>query len=185
MIHEEVNNLYKIITLKELRKTKDVRFDVLDTSLIPHIDGFDRVIHAPGAFSPGSVGKVDHPWYMHPHQEDNLMVLYGTRYVDLYTPEHGRVERFSVTSDRVCRGSEVCYAGAAMLVWPCGVFHRVVSCQEEGSGSVNFAVRYEGFDIKTNFNIYDLDTDTGEFSTIREGHLDQKSDIGTPDKPDF
>ncbi len=60
-----------------------------------------------------------------------------------------------------------------MLVWPCGVFHRIVSCPEQGSGSVNFAVRYEGFNIRTNFNIYDLDTESGKYKVIREGHLDQ------------
>ena len=175
MILEEVENLYKIITLKELRRTKDVRFDVLDTSLLPRIDSFDRVIHAPGALSPGSVDEVEHPWYMHPHQEDNLMVLHGTRYIDIYTPEHGKVEHFSVTADKVCHGNEVCYTGAAMLVWPCGVFHRIVSCPEQGSCSVNFAVHYEGFDIQTNFNIYDLDTESGKCEVIRAGHLDQQS----------
>jgi len=60
-----------------------------------------------------------------------------------------------------------------MLVWPCGVFHRIVSCPEQGSASVNFAVRYEGFNIRTNFNIYDLDTESGKYKVIREGHLDQ------------
>ena len=175
MILEEVDNLYKIITLKPLRKTDNVQFDVLDTSLIPHIDSFDRVLHKPGALSPGSVGNVTHPWYMHPDQEDNLMVLHGTRYVDVYTPEHGKIEHFSVTADKVCHGDEVCYAGAAMLVWPRGVFHRIISCKEEGSASVNFAVHYENFDIKTNFNIYDLDADTGEYEIIRAGHLDQQA----------
>ena len=175
MILEEVKNLYKIITLKELRRTKNVKFDVLDTSYIGHISGFDRVIHTPGAFSPGSVGNIEHPWYMHPHQEDNLMVLHGTRYIDIYTPEHGKVEHFSVTADKVCRGDDVCYDGAAMLVWPCGVFHRIISCPEHGSSSVNFAVRYDGFDIKTNFNIFDLDTKIGKYKVIREGHLDQQA----------
>ena len=175
MILEEVENFYRIVTLKEIRRTKDVQFDVLDTSLIPHIDSFDRVIHAPGALSPGSVGNVEHPWYMHTHQEDNLMVLHGERSIDIYTPEHGKVEHFSVTADKVCHGDEVCYTGAAMLVWPCGVFHRIVSSPEEGSSSVNFAVRYEGFDIRTNFNIYDLDTESGKCEVIRAGHLDQQS----------
>jgi len=27
--------------------------------------------------------------------------------------------------------------------------------------------------MRTNFNIYDLDTTTGKFKVIREGHLDQ------------
>ena len=173
MILEEVKNLYKIVTLKELRRTENVKFDALDTSYMPHIDGFDRVIHAPGAISPGSVCGVKYPWYMHPHQEDNLMVLHGRRDIDIYTPEHGKIENFSVTADHVCRNGEICYMGAAMLVWPCGVFHRIVSHPEEGSASINFAVRYDGFDIKTNFNIYDLNTETGEYRVIREGHLDQ------------
>ncbi len=173
MILEEVEGLYKIITLKELRRTENVRFDCLDTTLLPHIDGFDRVIHGPGALSPGTVGEVERPWYMHPHQEDNLMVLHGTRYVDIYNKEHGKVEHFTVTSGKVCRGDEICYTGAAMLVWPTGVFHRIVSCPKEGSASINFAVRFDGFDIKTNFNIYDLNTETGEYRVIREGHLDQ------------
>lgn len=173
MILEDVKDLYKIITLKELRRTENVCFDALDTSAMPHIDGFDRVIHGPGALSPGTVGDVERPWYMHPHQEDNLMVLHGTRYIEIYTPAHGKVERFTVTPQKVCHNDEVCFKGAAMLVWPCGVFHRIVSCEKEGSASVNFAVRYGGFDIKTNFNIYDLNTDTGEYRVIREGHLDQ------------
>lgn len=173
MILEEVKDLYKIITLKELRRTENVKFDALDTSLIPHIDAFDRVIHGPGALSPGSVGDIERPWYMHPHQEDNLMVLHGTRYIEIYTQEHGQVEHFTVTADKVCHGDEECYTGAAMLVWPRGVFHRIISCPKEGSASINFAARYEGFDMKTNFNVYDLNTETGEYKVIREGHLDQ------------
>lgn len=174
MIIEEVKNFYKIIPLKELRRTKNVRFDVLDTSLIPHIDSVDRVIHGPGARSPGSVGAVERPWYMHPHQADNLMVLHGMRSIDLYSPEIGRVEHFTVTADKVCRENGVCYTGAAMLVWPCGVFHRIVSCPEQGSSSVNFAAHTDGFDIRTNFDIYDLDTESGQFNVIRAGHLDQQ-----------
>lgn len=174
MILEEVENFYRIITLKELRRTKNVRFDVLDTSQIPHVDSVDRVLHGPGARSPGSVGAVERPWYMHPHQADHLMVLHGMRSVELYTPEHGKVEHFTVTADKICHGAEGCYTGAAMLVWPCRVFHRIVSCPEQGSSSVNFAVHYDGFDIRTNFNIYDLDTETGDFKVIRAGHLDQQ-----------
>jgi len=173
MILEEVDNLYKIITLAKLRRTEGVQFDALDTGSIPRIDGFDRVIHRPGAISPGSAEGVERPWYMHPHQEDNLMVLHGTRYVEIYTPAHGKVEHFTVTADRVCRGNDVCYRGAAMLVWARGVFHRIRSCPEEGSASINFAVRFEGFDIRTNFDVYDLNTETGAFRVVREGHLDQ------------
>lgn len=59
-----------------------------------------------------------------------------------------------------------------MLVWPRNVFHRIVS-GEEGSASLNFALRYPGFDIDTNFSVYDLDAATGRHEVIREGRLDQ------------
>ena len=60
-----------------------------------------------------------------------------------------------------------------MLVWPCGVFHRIQSDKQTGSASLNFGVRYDGFDIRTNFDIYDLDPATGEHRMIRAGYLDQ------------
>ena len=63
--------------------------------------------------------------------------------------------------------------GGGLVVWPANVFHRIVS-EEDGSASINLATHYEGFDIKTNFNIYDLNTETGEYRLLREGYKDQK-----------
>ncbi len=71
MILEEVNGLYSIIALKVLRRTPKVCFDALDLSQLSPAASIDRVLHGPGALSPGSVGSVERPWYMHPHQEDN------------------------------------------------------------------------------------------------------------------
>jgi len=171
MILDEVKNLYKIVQLKEFRKTANVSFDSLESNEIPHINGIDRVLHAPNAQSPGKLPACDAPWYMHLYQEDNLMVLYGTRFVEIYSPEYGKIEQFTVSPNKIIHGEKV-YDYAAMLVWPCGVFHRIVS-GEEGSASVNFAVRFNGFDIDTNFNIYSLDTKTGQYRVIRKGALDQ------------
>jgi len=173
MVLEEVQGLYRIIDLKVLRRTPKVWFDVLDVAQISPVAAIDRVLHGPGAISPGRVGPVERPWYMHPSQEDNLMVLHGTRYVEIYTPEHGRIEAFTVTPNRVSMENGKTFDGAVMLVWPRHVFHRIVSCPNEGSASVNLAAHFEGFDIRTNFNIYDLDTATGQYRVIREGHLDQ------------
>ncbi len=172
-ILDEVPDLYRIILLKVLRRTPGVFFDCLPTSALPRIDALDRVIHEGGACSPGAVGDVERPWYLHPHQDDNLLVLHGIRYVDIYTPAHGQIERFVATPHRVERNGTVIVDGPAMLVWPRGVFHRVRSCQKNGSASLNFAVHYEGFEIRTNFSVYDLDPATGEYRVIREGHLDQ------------
>ena len=171
--YEEVPGLYKIIPLQVLRRTAGVDFDTIPHNLLPRIDACDRVLHAPGAFSPGPVGGVRRPWYMHPCQDDNLVVLHGTRYVDIFTPAHGKIECFALTPNSVTRGDGTVYDGPAMLVWPKGVFHRVKSCEGEGSASLNLAVHYQGVDLKTNFNIYDLDPETGRYHVIREGHLDQ------------
>lgn len=167
-----VDGLYRIIRLQPFRRTEGVRFDVLSGALVPKVDAIDRVLHDHGALSPGPVGSVDRPWYMHPFQDDHLFVLAGERHVDIYTHRHGRVEQFVVTPQEIWQNGHLLYDGPALLIWPRHVFHRIIS-GPEGSASVNLATHYEGFDIRTNFNIYDLDPESGEFSMIREGYRDQ------------
>lgn len=169
---EEVEGFYRIIKLKPFRRTEGVAFDIVPMDFLPRIDGIDRVIHRHGAVSPGTVGSVERPWYLHPNQEDNLIVLAGRRTVDIFTLKHRRVETFVVEPERILKNGELLYEGPAMLVWPCNVFHRIVS-GEQGSASLNFAARFDGFDIRTNFSIYDLDTETGAYTEIRAGYLDQ------------
>jgi len=168
----EIPGFYKVIALQPFRKTEGVSFDILPKDLIPKIDAIDRVIHKNKAVSPGPVGDVLEPWYMHPHQNDNLMVLQGVRYVDIYIRAHGRIESFIITSERLEHNGRILYDGPALLVWPMAVFHRIKS-GESGSASINLATHYEGIDMRTNFNIYDLDPETGKFKVLREGHLDQ------------
>jgi hypothetical protein len=168
----EIPGFYKVIALQPFRKTKGVSFDILPRDLIPKIDAIDRVIHKNRAVSPGPVGDVHEPWYMHPFQDDNLMVLQGVRYVDIYTRAHGRIESFVITPEQLEHNGKILYDGPALLVWPRTVFHRIKS-GEEGSASINLATHYEGIDMRTNFSIYDLDTETGKFKVIRDGHLDQ------------
>jgi hypothetical protein len=171
-VFKEIEGLYKIIPLKLFRKTPGVAFDVLPKEIVPKVDAVDRVIHFKDAVSPGPVGDVAEPWYMHPHQDDNLMVLQGVRHVDIYTRAHGKIESFVVTPDKIMQNGDIVHDGAALLVWPQGVFHRIKS-GKEGSASVNLATHYDGIDMRTNFNIYDLDLESGKFRVIREGHLDQ------------
>ncbi len=172
-IIDEVEGLYRIIKLKEFRKTEGVNFDVMIKDMVPPVHAIDRVLHQKSAISPGSVGDVERPWYMHTCQDDNLIVLHGTRYVEVYNKAHGKVEHFVVEPNKIVHNGKVVFEGGAVLVWPAGVFHRIQS-GEEGSASVNLATHYDNFDIKTNFNIYDLNTETGEYVCIREGFKDQK-----------
>ena len=52
------------------------------------------------------------------------------------------------------------------------IFHRIIS-GEEGSISINFATRTSEFDLNNNFNIFNLNTKTGEYEVIKEGKDDQ------------
>ena len=168
----EDEGFWKVIKLAPFRRTPGVYFDIIPMEFLPRIDGIDRVVHEHSAVSPGPVGEVAQTWYYHPFQEDNLLVLRGQRTAEIYSLEHKRVETFVVTPDKVTHNSEVIYEGPCMLVWPTKVFHRITS-GEQGSVSLNFAVRYPGFDINTNFSIYDLDTATGAFTLLRPGKVDQ------------
>ena len=170
---EEVDGLYRVLELHRLRETVGVVFDSLAMADLGDVSMIDRVVHGPGATSPGPVGDVARPWYMHTAQNDNLIVLHGTRFVELYTPARGRVENFVVAPNRIEHDGRVIADGAAILVWPTGVFHRVRSDEVLGSASINMAVHTDGFDLRDNFNIYDLDPATGAATVIRDGHLDQ------------
>lgn len=168
----EVKGLYKIIDLIKFRETPGVRFDILPKSILEGTAGVDRVIHDSFAISPGPIGDVKRPWYMHTHQSDHLIVLHGKRYVELYSTEHGKIEQFVVEPSRIFKNGELICDYPAILSWPREVFHRIES-KEEGSASINFAFRYEGLDPKTNFSIYQLDVESGQYKVVREGHKDQ------------
>ena len=172
-VFAEIPDFYRIIPLKPLRRTPGVSFDNVPMEFLPRINAIDRVIHEQGAVSPGPVDQIDRPWYMHPSQDDNLIVLRGIRHVDIYVKARG-IRGFSVTPDQILQDGKVVYDGPAMLVWPRFVFHRIVS-GPEGSASLNFAVHYPGLDMRTNFNIYDLDVDTGSYRVVREGFRDQNA----------
>lgn len=171
----EEPGFWRIIKLRQFRRTEGVSFDIMPMEVLPRIDGIDRVIHKRHAISPGAVGDVARPWYIHSHQEDNLLVLQGKRTAEIYNLKHRRVEVFTVTPDYVERNGVLIHDGPAMVVWSVNVFHRITT-GDEGSASINFAVRHPGFDIDTAFDIFELDTATGEHRRIREGRLDQFQD---------
>ena len=168
--------MYRIIPFRTLRRTAGVQFDEIAKSDIPRISGIDRVIHGPNSISPGpvhdSVIPVHRPWYMHKGQDDNLLVLQGTRYIDIFDPKTKTKASFIVSPDKVYKNDKLYYDGPAMVVWPAGIFHRIIS-GIDGSISVNFATRTEKFDLKDNFNIYNLCTTTGDYHLLKDGSDDQ------------
>ena len=168
--------MYRLIPLRTLRKTTGVIFDEIVPSDIPNIHGIDKVIHAPNSISPGpvedSIPYVKRPWYMHRGQDDNLLVLQGTRYVDIYDPKKKEKASFVITPDKIYKNDKLYYDGPAMITWPAGIFHRIIS-GEEGSISINLASRTKKFNLDDNFNIYDLNIFTGEYRLLKDGSDDQ------------
>lgn len=164
--------MYRILPLRTLRRTAGVMFDEVSKSDIPLIHGIDRVIHKANGISPGPIGSIKRPWYMHTGQDDNLMVLQGERFVDIYCPKRKEKASFVITPDRVYKNGKLYCEQPAMVVWPSGIFHRIIS-GSEGSISVNLATRTDKFNLEDNFNIYDLDTESGIFRLLRDGSLDQ------------
>lgn len=172
MYIEEVKGFYSISPLKLFRKTEGVVFDLVPENIVKASSSVDRVIHKNNAISPGGVGEVERPWYMHYHQKDNLVVLHGYRNVELYNRELRKKIIFEIHPDKIYRDGELVASEGVVLSWDVKIFHRIVS-GDEGSASLNFAVRDEEFDVKTNFNIYELVEASGEYSTVREGFKDQ------------
>ena len=165
-----IENLCFILPLKPMRSTPNVSFFSVE-GVVDDLSGVDLVIHDVGGKSPLIAGDDTWYWYMHTDQEDKLVVHHGTRFVELYSEKHGQIEKFEVTSEAIFHNGQKIYDGAAILGWEPYVFHRVHS--PLGSVSTNYASRLPGFEIDTNFNIYQLDTETGAYKTARLGALDQ------------
>jgi len=160
--------MYRLIPLRTLRRTSGVKFDEIIPSDIPKVDAIDKVIHGPNTMSPGPTKNIIRPWYKHSKQENNLLVLQGTRYMDIYDPKTQDKASFIITPDKIYKNEKLYYDGPAMVVWPSGTFHRIIS-GDEGSVSINFAARERGFEFQEYFNIYDLNTETGSFTCIKNG----------------
>ncbi|MHA1540204.1 MAG: hypothetical protein ACTSXQ_06995 [Alphaproteobacteria bacterium] len=170
---EYLPGICHIIPAHLLRETPNVNF--FNIPVLEGLSAVDHVLHGNNALSPAiQAGNTpqERLWYMHPYQDDNLYVISGTRYVDLYTPEHGQVESFEITTNSIKHNGKIIYEGHAIFGWNPYVFHKVNS-GSEGSNSLNFARHFEGFNLKDNFNIYDLDVKTGAHKVIREGFRDQ------------
>jgi hypothetical protein len=160
-----------IIPLSKLRETPKAKFYFVPNFVEEGISTVQRVSHEPGAMSPSIEGEDSQPWYMHPHQEDNMMVMAGERIIDLYTKEHG-VQTFEATPDKLTHNGKLLIEEAYVFGWYTEVFHRPNS--PNGSEAIFMTHHTEGFDFNMEFNIYSLDLETGDYSVARAGHLDQE-----------
>lgn len=165
--------LFHVIPFELLRHTDNVDFHSIP--YLDQINSMDRVIHSPWAISPWKVWEVSEWWYMHPAQEDNLITTSGNRIVELYHPKFSdwKIERFELSDKFIKHNWKIICDWPWILGWPTWIYHRNKS--PEGSASLNLWIRFEGFDIDTEFNIYDINQKTWEIKMIRKGSMDQLS----------
>ena len=132
--------MFELLSYERFRDTPAVRFfDVtVDTS-----NARDLVIHSGPAVSPPDDSESG-AWqfYLHPHQEDNLLAASGGRtffLVNLSWEEPFHIVRLE--------------SGGDILRIPPGTFHRSIS-DLTGSVVLNQAVREQGVSLVREFRVY-------------------------------
>jgi hypothetical protein len=132
--------MFELLAYERFRDTPAVRFfDVtVDTS-----NARDLVIHSgPAVSPPNDAASGAWQFYLHPHQEDNLLAASGGRtffLVNLAWDQPFHIVRLE--------------SGGDILRIPPGTFHRSIS-DPDGSVVLNQAVREEGVSLEQEFRVY-------------------------------
>ena len=135
--------MFELLAYERFRDTPAVRFfDVtVDTS-----NARDLVIHSGPAISPpNDAASGAWQFYLHPHQEDNLLAASGGRtfyLVNLAWEQPFHIVRLE--------------SGGDILRIPPGTFHRSIS-DPDGSVVLNQAVREPGVSLVREFRVYNSD----------------------------
>lgn len=131
--------MFDLITYRKFRDTPQVRF--FDIT-IQNSNARDLVFHDGPAVSPNNDTDDFWQFYMHSHQEDNLMALSGGR--TFYLVNFQWAHPYHMV--RVETGGEI-------LRIPPGTFHRSIS-DPGGSLVINQAVRDSATTIEREFQVY-------------------------------
>ena len=132
--------MFELLSYERFRDTPSVRFfDVtVETS-----NARDLVIHSgPAVSPPDDVESGAWQFYLHPHQEDNLLAASGGRtffLVNLAWEQPFHIVRLE--------------SGGDILRIPPGTFHRSIS-DSNGSVVLNQAVRAQGVSLVREFRVY-------------------------------
>ena len=135
--------MFELVAYKKFRDTPAVRF--FDIT-VPESNVRDLVVHQGPAVSPPDSDEGYWQFYLHPHQEDNLLAISGGRTFCLVNftwnyPYH--IVRLECDRD--------------ILRIPRGTFHRSVS-DAQGSIVMNQAVRDVEATVKSEFRVYNSGT---------------------------
>lgn len=132
--------MFELIPYEKFRDTPSVRF--FDIT-VPTSNARDLVVHSGPAISPPHDPETG-AWqfYLHPHQEDNLLAMHGGR--TFYLVNLGWNYPYHIV--RLDCGGDI-------LRIPPGTFHRSVS-DPDGSLVLNQAVREKGASVLREFRVY-------------------------------
>lgn len=131
--------MFELVPYQKFRDTPNVRF--FDVT-IAHSNARDLVFHDGPAVSPNNSAKGYWQFYLHSHQEDNLLALTGGRtfYLVNFAWSHPfHIVRLEANGD--------------ILRIPPGTFHRSVS-DPQGSLVLNQAIRDAQATIESEFRVY-------------------------------
>lgn len=131
--------MFNLIPYHKFRDTPSVRF--FDIT-IPDSNARDLVYHDGPATSPNNADDGAWRFYLHPHQEDNLLALSGGR--TFYLVNFAWEKPFHMV--RLAANGDI-------LQIPPGTFHRSVS-DRTGSLVLNQAVRTAQATIEREFRVY-------------------------------
>ena len=132
--------MFELIPYERFRDTPAVRF--FDVT-IGSSNARDLVIHSGPAISPPNHSESgDWQFYLHPHQEDNLLAASGGQ--TFYLVNFAWEQPFHIV--RLSAGGDI-------LRIPPGTFHRSIS-DLDGSVVLNQAVREEGASLAREFRVY-------------------------------
>ena len=132
--------MFEMIPYERFRDTPAVRF--FDVT-IGSSNARDLVVHSGPAISPPNHSESgDWQFYLHPHQEDNLLAASGGR--TFYLVNFAWEKPFHIV--RLAAGGDI-------LRIPPGTFHRSIS-DLDGSVVLNQAVREEGASLSREFRVY-------------------------------
>ena len=132
--------MFELIPYERFRDTPAVRF--FDVT-IGSSNARDLVVHSGPAISPPNHSESgDWQFYLHPHQEDNLLAASGGR--TFYLVNFAWDQPFHIV--RLAAGGDI-------LRIPPGTFHRSIS-DLDGSVVLNQAVRDQGASLAREFRVY-------------------------------
>jgi hypothetical protein len=139
--HRAAAPMFELFPCQRFRDTPSVGFFDITVSAS---NARDLVVHAgPAVSPPNAVDSGAWQFYLHPHQEDNLLAVQGGR--TFYLVNFGWSEPFHIVRLE---------SGGHILRIPPGTFHRSIS-DPNGSVVLNQAVRATSADVMREFQMYD------------------------------